>query len=135
MSQENVESVKRWTDAYNRRDVEAMLAELDPEVEWHSAILAPLEGEATLYCGHEGFRQLLRDVYEALDEVHAEVAEIRDLGDRTVAIGRMRVRGRESGAETESATGVVTDFKNGKAIRVRAYLDPKDALEAAGLRE
>jgi ketosteroid isomerase-like protein len=30
---------------------------------------------------------------------------------------------------------MVIEFKNGKAIRVRAYLDPNDALEAAGLRE
>jgi hypothetical protein len=29
----------------------------------------------------------------------------------------------------------VVDFQNGKAVRVRSYLDPNDALEAAGLRE
>jgi ketosteroid isomerase-like protein len=29
----------------------------------------------------------------------------------------------------------VTDFKDGKAIRVRTYLDPNEALEAAGLSE
>jgi hypothetical protein len=29
----------------------------------------------------------------------------------------------------------VTDVRNGKAIRVRTYLDPKDAFEAAGLSE
>ena len=33
MSQENVELVKRAADAYNRRDVEALLEELHPDVE------------------------------------------------------------------------------------------------------
>ena len=31
MSQENVETTKRFIDAYNRRDVEAMLAEVEPD--------------------------------------------------------------------------------------------------------
>ena len=48
MSQENVDAVRRFVDAYNRRDIEAMLEELDPEVEWHPAILALVEGEATV---------------------------------------------------------------------------------------
>ena len=29
----------------------------------------------------------------------------------------------------------VTEFKNGKAFRLRAYLDPEDALEVVGLSE
>jgi ketosteroid isomerase-like protein len=29
----------------------------------------------------------------------------------------------------------LAEFKNGKAVRVREYLDPGKALEAAGLRE
>ena len=33
------------------------------------------------------------------------------------------------------AFGTVTDMKNGKAIRIWTYLDPQEALEAAGLSE
>ena len=33
------------------------------------------------------------------------------------------------------AFGTVTDMKNGKAVRIWTYLDPQEALEAAGLRE
>ena len=52
-----------------------------------------------------------------------------------VAIGHIRTRGRESGAETGSPHASVVDLKDGKAVRIRAYLDPKEALEAAGLSE
>jgi hypothetical protein len=36
---------------------------------------------------------------------------------------------------TETPFALVTEIKNGKTPSVRGYLDPKDALEAVGLRE
>lgn len=135
MSRENVETFKRAADAYNRRDVEAVLQELDPEVEWRSAILMPLGREARVHRGHQGVREGLRDVYEALAEFHVEYPEIRDLSDRIVGIGRVRMRDRQSGVETESPLISVIDVKNGKGIRVWNYLNPEKGLEAAGLRK
>jgi ketosteroid isomerase-like protein len=135
MSQETVEAFKRALDAGNRRDLEALLQELDPDVEWHSVILASLGGEATVYRGHEGIREMFSDLSEAFAEIKIEAPAIRDLGDRIVATGQIRSRGAESGVETESPFAYIAEVKSGKAIRVRAYLDPKEALEAAGLRE
>ena len=135
MSQENVEIVRRVSDAYNRRDVGAMLDELHPEVEWHPWLQLQLGGEATVYRGHEGVRKGVREVEEAFSEIQAEQTEIRDLGERVVAIGHLRGRGSESGAITESAIAWIVEFKSGKVIRVREYLDPKKALEAVGLSE
>jgi ketosteroid isomerase-like protein len=135
MSQENVEVVKRGLDAYNRRDIEALLEELDPEVEWHPALEVLLGGTATVYRGHEGVRELLRDASEALDEIHVEFSNIQGRGDQVVAIGRIRTRGKASGAETESPLGYVAELRDGRAIRIRTYLDPQEALEAAGLSE
>ena len=135
MSQENVEAFRRGLEAGNRGDVETLLEELDPEVEWHSALHALLGGEQTVFRGHDGVREMLRDLNEAFGAIHIEISEIRDLGDRLVAIGRNRARGRGSGAETETPLALVTEVKNGKTISVRGYLDPKHALEAVGLSE
>ncbi len=44
MSQENVEALRRAFDASNRRDIERLLAEVHPDVEWHPAIAAALLG-------------------------------------------------------------------------------------------
>ena len=88
-----------------------------------------------MYRGHDSVREMLRDLDEAFDEIEIEISEIRDLGARLVAIGRTRARGKASGADVESPFGFVTEFKNGKAISIRGYLDPKDALEAVGLSE
>ena len=94
-----------------------------------------LGGQTTVYRGHEGVREMLRDLNEAFGEIHIEISEIRDLGDRLVAIGHIRTRGKASGAESVTPLAQVTEIKNGKFISVRNYLDPKQALEAAELRD
>jgi ketosteroid isomerase-like protein len=135
MSQENVEAFRRGVEAYNRREVDAFLEQFEPGVEWHPLTQVMFGEEATVYRGHEGIRQFMREVDEALAEVQIEQLEIRDLGERLVVSGRLRARGRASGAETVSPISWVVEFENGKVIRMRDYLDLKDALEAAGLSE
>jgi ketosteroid isomerase-like protein len=135
MSRENVETVVRFIDAYNRRDVEGMLEDLDPAVEWHPALPLVL-GEATVYQGHEGAREWLRNLYDVADKAEVEYSEIRDLGERVLGIGHMRIRGSGSGAETDSPFAHVTAFgENGQVIQIWTYLDPKEALDAVGLSE
>ena len=85
--------------------------------------------------GHDAVRELYRDLFETFGEFHVEYSEIRDLGDRLVAFGRWIGRGEGSGAETATPVAVIADYENGKAIRIWTYFDPRQALEAAGLRE
>ncbi len=135
MSQENVEAFNRAVDAFDRQDFEAMLEELDAAVEWYDAVPMLLGGEATVYRGHEGVRNLWLDLDDAFEERGVEFPEIRNLGDRVLATGRLHARGKGSGAEVESPYAIVCDFENGKAIRIRTFLDADEALEAAGLSE
>ena len=140
MSQENVEGFKRGLDAYNRRDLDALFEELDPEIEWHPALAVVLGGKQTVFHGYQGVRESIQEEDEALAVYQLEVSEIRDLGNRVLAIGRIHARGKESGAEIESPFYVLaeskgTQGKDARAIRLRTYLDPNEALEAAGLSE
>jgi ketosteroid isomerase-like protein len=88
-----------------------------------------------VYRGHEGVRAWLRDQEESFAESRIDYSEVRALGEQVVAIGRLRARGKESGAEIESPVGWVVEFRSGKVIHAKAYLDPNEALEAAGLSE
>ena len=132
---ENVEAFKRGLEAGNRGDVDGLLDELHPEIEWHSALHALMGGQQTVFRGHHGVRKMLGDLNETFDEVHIEMSEFRDLGDGLVAIGRTRNRGKASGVETETPLVLVTEIRDGKTISIRAYLDREEALEAARLRE
>lgn len=135
MSEENVEGFRRAVEAYNRRDIDAFLDAFDPMVEAHPLTLAMFGQAATVYRGHEGIRKFVRDVDEVLPQMQVEVREVRDLGERIVASGRLQARGRASGAEIESPISWLVEFKNGMVIRMSDYLDFKEALGAAGLSE
>jgi len=135
MSRENVESLKRGFAAVSRLDGESMLEECDPEIEFRPRFQLMLGGKAAVYWGHDGVREAFRDLYGALAWIKPELEEVRDLGDRIVAFGRLSVRGKESGAEAESLAGWVVDVKSGKAVRVLEFLDREETLEAAGLSE
>jgi ketosteroid isomerase-like protein len=135
MSGENVDAFNRAVEAYNRGDIEALVQEHDPQVEWHPVLLQLLGGETTVYRGHESLRDMVRDVDEAFAEFNFEVREVRDLGDRLLSECHARGRGKASGAETETPFAFLVDFRNGKIMRVRSFLDPKEALEAAELSE
>ena len=104
MSQENVEAFKRGLDAYNRRDLDALMETLDPDVEWHPALAVLLGGERTVFRGHQGVRESIQEEDEALATYQFEVSEIRDLGRRVLAIGRIRARGKASGVEIGRAS-------------------------------
>ncbi|HEY6636688.1 MAG TPA: nuclear transport factor 2 family protein [Solirubrobacterales bacterium] len=135
MSEKNVEAFKRAIAATNRGDVEAFLVELHPEIEFHAFIEEMLSGEGRVYSGHAGVREFFRDLDESFDELHREYPDIRDLGDRVLAIGTFRARGRGSGAEVETPLGVLVDYKDGVATVVWSTENLGDALEAAGLSE
>jgi ketosteroid isomerase-like protein len=135
MSQENVATALAAMEAWTRRDVEALLALLDPEIEWHPALQTLLGGEGAVYRGHDGVRELMRDTDEVASTLDPVVSELYDLGDRVAAVGQLAIRGRESGVEIESPMGVIADFREGKLLCVHTYLDRTEALEAAGLRE
>jgi ketosteroid isomerase-like protein len=134
MSQENVETLRRALEAFNRGDIDAALEALDAEVEWYPAV-QPALGESTVYRGHQGARDLFRELNEVYLEFQIEDAEFQDLADRVVVTCRIRGRGKQSGAEADSPFGYLFDFRNGAVVRVRAFLDPNEALAAAGQRE
>ena len=129
MSQENVEAFCRAVEAYERRDLEALLGACDPEIEWRPS--APALKEA--YHGAEGIAELFRDADLAYSDFSIDFDEVIDLDDRVFGIGRVRVRDRASGTEVDSPLGSIAEMRDGKARRVRNFLDPDEALKAARL--
>jgi hypothetical protein len=47
----------------------------------YQTAIASMEGEGGVYHGHEGAREWLRDLDDALEELHGELDELYDLGD------------------------------------------------------
>jgi ketosteroid isomerase-like protein len=134
MSRENVEAFKRGIAAFNRGDGDALLEEFDATMEWHLSLPMMLGGESSVFRGHEAGREWLRELFDAFAEVRVEISDIRDLGERIVALGDIRGRGKQSGVAFESPVGYLVAYRNGKGVRMDDFLDLEEALEAAGLR-
>jgi ketosteroid isomerase-like protein len=129
MSQENVEVVRRSLEAGDRQ---AALADTRPDVEWVVAKEHP--NSRTLH-GHEEIIGYLHEWDEMLEDIRFDVADYRKAGDRVVALGKVQGKGNGGGTPVEVPLTLVYVFEDDKIARVEEYLDPKEALEAAGLRE
>ena len=134
MSQENVELTMRATDAFNRRDVEAVLALWDEEGVWYPVIEATTGAGPSSYHGHAGIRQYFQDLAEFAEESIFEASDVRDLGDQVLCLGRLRMR-FASGVKLDQEIGAIHTWRNGKCLEGRGYLTHAEALEAAGLSE
>jgi ketosteroid isomerase-like protein len=136
MSQEHVETVKRALEAWNADDLDAFLAEVHPDVEWHPSLEPALEGEATTYKGHEGVRRAWAEYRgETFERLTPQIEEVRDLGETVLALGRFVVTGRATHIEFDTEAGQIATFRDGKIATVHDYLSHREALEAAGLQE
>jgi ketosteroid isomerase-like protein len=133
MSEENVELASQVMDALSRRDLPSLIAFADPEIEWHSFFAEV--GEGGVYRGHDGTRRYVSDLNEAWEIVRADVDGGVGAGDVALLVGRIHYRGKGSGIETESAAGWMLKFRDRKLVCFRAFRDPEQALEAAGLSE
>jgi uncharacterized protein len=131
MSEENVELFRRGTDALERGDLALVEELVDPDVIFEP-LRAPVSGA---YRGHEGIRQFIADTAESFDIFRFDRPEIRDLGDRVLAIGTLHIRAREGGIETDVPTAGIATYRNGRLIQWKDFGDRRKALEAAGLSE
>jgi ketosteroid isomerase-like protein len=135
MSQKNVEVVLQGIEALNRRDVDAFVALVSPDVEWEDSVF--WSEHARIYTGEAELREWFNQVIlEPWESVHFEVEEITEAADDRVFFGGLlTTRGKGSGVETQVRGWSVVWITNGKTTRRQVFLDRADALEAAGLEE
>ena len=132
MSRANVEIAKRVIDAFNRRDLDAILECVNRDVEWLPAMPVTFGGGALR--GREGIESYIREVSDTWEEYRVVGQDLRDLGvDQVLVLSRIEGRGAGSGGLVDAAMGQIFDFRNGKIARVRTHLDHGEALRAAGL--
>ena len=124
--------VRRAHEALNAGNVDELLTLCHPDfqLDMSDRVLNP-----ATYQGHDGIRQFFSEVHEVWERYVWEPEELRDEGDIVVALLRTKGRGRGSGVEIDRKTAMIWTLRGGKALRLRFYREPENALEAAGLRE
>jgi hypothetical protein len=132
MSLENVDVVRRWVDAYNRRDFAALIEVSEPTLDFHSRFVA-IESE---FRGYERFPYAY---FDALDEAYERFVvlptEFVDAGAAVFVAATAEWRGKTSGVEGSLPIFVAYWLRTRKLLRVETFTDRAEALEAVGLSE
>lgn len=119
-------------DAFNRRDSERLRELMVPEFEWHEAEEVPgrkICRSADEFLAYmEGFDRLWEEFsFKLLDLTPGRSGAI-------VATVRGRGRGKATEDDFELEISHVWRFRDGHVARMDAFLDRRDALDAAGVR-
>jgi ketosteroid isomerase-like protein len=127
----NVAFARRGYESFNEGGVEAILAFLEPEIEWISLAPAPLGGS---YQGHDGVRAFFEQLFSLFEGVRIDPDEFIPIGEGYVLVF-LRIWGRGTGTGVEGEVPVAMLWKVGKtgAAQVRLFYDRGEALEAARL--
>ena len=131
MSQENVELVRRFIDAWSAHDRAAMAGLLHPDAVFHSAV-TNVVGET--FHGRDQIIGVFDRWEQVWSEIRREVDEFIDVDDsRVVTLHKVIATGRSSGIDVVRELGGVIEIRDGLVVSQWIYLDRNKALEAAGL--
>jgi ketosteroid isomerase-like protein len=136
---DNLETIRRIDDAFTagveRGDFEAAwdTGAVAADFEW---VAAAEMAEQRSYRGREAFVEFMRRWTEDFDGYSIQREELVEAGnDRVVGVFKQSATGRGSGASVELEYALVYDLRDGQLVRIRAFLDRAEALEAARVQE
>ena len=130
MSEENLELVRAFIAAYNRRDFDAAVEAFDPEIEW----VLPERQSSDSGRGPDAVIRFWEDIDNTFDDLQLRPQEHIDAGDRIAT--RLRHYGKSKGGveiDTELYHQVVT-FRDGRMARIEYFASWEEALEAAEMK-
>jgi ketosteroid isomerase-like protein len=128
MSERNVAIARSAIEAFNRGDVDAVLALAAPDVEVYAPPDSPNPGR---YVGYDGYLQWSEQWLEAWETFTLDVLDIEAVDDRhVVAVVRQNGRGRLSGLEVTMAGAHLYEIDaDGKIVRFQLYDERERALK------
>jgi len=123
------EIVESAYEAFERGDLDAVVACFDAEIEWQQAQGLPHGGT------YHGVDAVRRSIFEPLDaewwdEFSAAPDEFLDAGDDVVVLGRYRGIAKGTGRRLDVPFVHVWRLRDGKAVLFRQFLDTRGWVDA-----
>ena len=127
----SVDLVQRSYVAFERGDLDGVLGDMDPEIEWQQAQGLPHGGT------YHGLAEVRRNIFDPLeeqwwDEFSAVPSEFLDAGGEVVVLGRYRGVAKGTGKQLDVPFVHVWTVRGEKAVRFRQFLDTAGWNEALG---
>jgi ketosteroid isomerase-like protein len=131
MSQENVEIVRRMWKAFQENDFQTALSSYDPDVEWDGTNLP----DGRVDRGLDAIMDHVTRWSDMGESWNVEVKRVIDAGGDHVVV-LIRETGRSAtGLDIDERHAELYRVRDGRIVRRQGFSDPKEALDAAGLRE
>lgn len=127
MRDQDLQAVLASYEALNRGDIDATVAALARDVEWHESPALP---DAGVFRGRDAVRAFLERFLESWQDLQQEIEDVVVEGDRAALMIHLRARGRGSGAWVGARYAHVWTVRGGAGVRVDAYDDREAALRA-----
>src|SRR5271169_6874692 len=127
-----VEVVRQALDAYTRRNIGALQALADPDMEldwsrsrgWLAGVYKGIDEAMRFYAGY----------FEAFDEIVIKPDSFIEAGDSVVVPNVAYQRGRDK-IDVSARSTLVFTLHNRRISRICLYQETEDALKAVGLSE
>jgi ketosteroid isomerase-like protein len=120
-----VDLVRRVYEAFARREMEAVMPLLAPDVYVDVPVTAQLAGRVGPYIGHDGMRTYLADVERLWEALRLSTDDIRATEDGVLIFGR--VEGRAGELTINRRVVWVWQLRNGKVASIRVSDLPAEA--------
>ena len=133
MSQANVVTVERMLEAFNRGDVDAVLATFDEECQIDEPPEMPDSPTGGRH-GHAGVREWMTNLRD-IAGVRFEQRKVETAGDVVLGEWAATGLGQASGVPVEWTTFAVVHVRGGRILRAQGFLTEAEARNAAGLTE
>lgn len=109
-------AVRRYVGAFNRHDVEAMMAQVDPDIRWHSIVGDSIRTETS---GRAALERELISYFRSLPTVQSTLGPLSSNGPYVA--GRETVQWERSGVRKTQASLSVYEIRDGRVRRVWYY--------------
>ena len=129
MAQADIDLVRDSHEAFRRRDLEAFLGYMDPDVEFTSLVL---EVEGT-YRGHEGVRSWWDDILAVFPDWSPQIEDAREIGDRILLRVRAEGEGTGSGIGQTRHFWQVAEVRDGRLTSWKFFRTEQEAAGAAAM--
>jgi uncharacterized protein len=133
MSQENLNVTRRAYEAFNRGDLEGMVAEFAPSFEYETTGTIP--GASGVYRGPEGWREFVGWMWNQFENPRVEIRELLEARGQVLASVTLRGRGKQRGVEASWDIWHLWTLREGKVVNGRGFTRRDEALEAVGQPE
>jgi ketosteroid isomerase-like protein len=144
--QQNVETMRRMYEAWNDRDIDALMGNYDPDIEivetqdlaYAAALLRVLGPRFVIlsggYRGKGEVRKLWETIWEISEWFIVNPEEFIAVGDEKVVVPCvLSARAKGTGLEGEAPSAHLFTVRNGKVLRMEVFVHRQQAMAAAHL--